>query len=116
MSGWTQQEALTLCIFVEQVCPDYGCHVALTGGTLYKGGTRKDCDLLFYRIRQVPSIDVDGLLAALVRQVDFELGSRHGWVQKAFYHGKNLDLFFPDTPDDWGYPEPAPEFTGFDLP
>src|ERR1035437_5571090 len=56
---WTQTEAIELCVKVEAICPKYGCHVALTGGLLYKQGKRKDCDLLFYRIRQVEQIDFD---------------------------------------------------------
>ena len=50
--NWTQQHAIELCKRIESVCPRYGCHVALTGGLLYKDGPRKDCDILFYRIRQ----------------------------------------------------------------
>lgn len=38
---------------VEQICVDFGYHVALTGGCLYKQGDRKDIDILFYRVRQV---------------------------------------------------------------
>lgn len=40
--GWTQAEAIALCRKIEDVCPAFGCHVALTGGVLYKLGERKD--------------------------------------------------------------------------
>ena len=50
---WDLVSAVDLCKQVESIAPDYGCHVALTGGCLYKEGPRKDLDLLFYRIRQV---------------------------------------------------------------
>lgn len=33
---WTQQEAVDLCVIIESVCVEFGCHVALTGGLLYK--------------------------------------------------------------------------------
>jgi hypothetical protein len=44
---WTLAEAVEVCRQVEAICPPFGCHVALTGGTLYKDGERKDLDLLF---------------------------------------------------------------------
>src|SRR3546814_5293818 len=75
------------------MAPEYGAHVALTGGTLYKDGPRKDVDLLFYRIRQVKEIDRPRLIRALQR-IGIEISKRHGWVQKAFYEGKPIDLFF----------------------
>jgi hypothetical protein len=93
---WTQQQAINLCREVENVCPRFGCHVALTGGLLYKDGKRKDCDLLFYRVRQVKKIDTEQLWAALsaiglVADVD-----RFGWCVKGTYDGKPVDIFFPE--------------------
>ena len=93
--AWTQVEAVDLCTKIEVVCPLFGCHVALTGGTLYKQGPRKDCDLLFYRIRQVKRIDLDGLWKAL-RDIGLNKMSGHGWCYKAVYKGKNVDCFFPE--------------------
>ncbi|WP_315136425.1 hypothetical protein [Achromobacter marplatensis] len=95
---WTQQEAIDLCIAVEAICPPFGCHVALTGGTLYKDGPRKDCDLLFYRIRQVEEIDQAGLFEAL-KAIGVERKSGFGWVHKAVYGGLNIDMFFPEAED-----------------
>ena len=102
---WTQQEAIDLCRKIEAICPKYGCHVALTGGLLYKDGSRKDCDLLFYRIRQVERIDKDGLFAELDEKCDIIQESGFGWCHKALYSrgsdtdqnrwGK-MDLFFPE--------------------
>jgi len=59
------KEATLICRLIESIAPNYGCHVALTGGTLYKSGDRKDVDILFYRIRQVDKIDYDGLFKGL---------------------------------------------------
>ena len=42
MSQWTQEQAIALCRKIEAVCPPFGCHVALTGGALYKDGPRKE--------------------------------------------------------------------------
>lgn len=93
--NWTQAEAIKLCVLLEDVAPSYGAHVALTGGCLYKTGGRRDVDIMFYRIRQ-KKVDEDGLLKRLVAN-GFSLRGRYGWVQKAVYKGKNVDLFFPNT-------------------
>jgi hypothetical protein len=98
VSGWTQAEAIALCRKIEDVCPAFGCHVALTGGLLYKLGERKDCDIVFYRIRQVDEIDVVGLFGALAKlgitaaAVEFVR-----FVVKATYRGRALDCFFPEA-------------------
>lgn len=101
---WTLQDALSLCTEIEQICPKYGCHVALTGGLLYKGGARKDCDILFYRIRQRDSIDHDGLFLAL-ENIGIKKISDGCWVCKATFEGRSIDCFFPedDGPDE-AYP------------
>lgn len=93
---WTQDEAISLCRYIEFICPQFGCHVALTGGTLYKDGPRKDLDILFYRIRQVHEIDIDGLFAELDTVLGFKKLSGFGWVYKAEYGGKKVDCFFPE--------------------
>lgn len=96
--GWTQAEAIALCRKIEDVCPAFGCHVALTGGVLYKLGERKDLDILFYRIRQVEKIDVDGLFAALAR-LDVERVGKGSFCSKATYRGRKIDCFFPEELD-----------------
>jgi len=102
---WTQPEAIALCAEIEAICPKFGCHVALTGGLLYKSGPRKDCDLLFYRIRQVDKIDFEGLWQALTK-IGLEQTSGFGWCFKGHYYGKPVDMFSPEeeggeyNPDD----------------
>jgi len=93
---WTQDEAIELCRKIEAFAPEYGAHVALTGGCLYKDGVRKDCDILFYAIRQWPEIDEDGLLKRLAKE-GVAIGNRKGWVRKATYGGMPLDIFFPEA-------------------
>ena len=93
--AWNQQDAIAMCVLIEAICPNFGCHVALTGGLLYKSGERKDCDILFYRIRQVEKIDVDGLFEALL-SIGFVKKSGFGWCFKGVYGGKNVDIFFPE--------------------
>lgn len=95
ISYWSQSEAVSLCREIESVCPEHGCHVALTGGLLYKDGPRKDLDLLFYRIRQVKEVNMDGLWKAL-EGVGVVKDSGFGWCYKAQFQGKNIDVFFPE--------------------
>lgn len=97
MSEWTQAEAIDLCRKVEAVCPQFQCHVALTGGLLYKDGPRKDCDLLFYRVRQAPCIDITGLLNAL-HDIGLSVWKDCGFCKKADYGNLPVDLFFPEEP------------------
>ena len=95
--NWTQAQAIKLCTEIEAICPKFGCHVALTGGTLYAVGERKDADILFYRIRQVDEIDVDGLMAAL-EKIGVQPGADYGWCYKATYQTRAIDFFFPERP------------------
>lgn len=92
---WTQAQAIELCRKIEVVAPKYGCHVALTGGTLYHFGERKDADILFYRIRQIDAIDVHGLMEAL-EGLGVVPGEDFGWCHKATYEGRAIDFFFPE--------------------
>lgn len=110
MLKWTQAQAIDLCRKIEAVAPKYGCHVALTGGTLYHFGERKDADILFYRIRQVDEIDVDGLMEGL-REIGVTPGRDFGWCHKATYEGRNIDFFFPERAGG-EYPQPDAEDIG----
>jgi len=93
---WTQEEAVGFCRMAEALAQDCGCHVALTGGALYKEGPRKDCDLIFYRIRQVDQVDVEKLLRMLT-VVGVKVGKVYGnWLIKATYMGRSLDFMFPE--------------------
>ena len=96
---WTTEKAIEMCVALEAVVPQFGCHVALTGGTLYKQGPRKDCDVLFYRIRQRKCIEMDGMWAALLK-VGFQKLSGFGWCYKATYRGYPVDCFFPEGERD----------------
>ena len=102
MMKWTQTQAIELCRQIEQFAPLYGCHVALTGGTLYKVGERKDIDILFYRVRQEENIDVHSLKNALA-QVGIAIERDCGFVVKANWKlCAAVDLLFPDRPRaDW---------------
>jgi len=94
---WFLDTALDLIRKIEAVCPKFGCHVALTGGVLYKDGGRKDLDLLFYRIRQEDSIDVAGLFKALAELGVERITRGERWCIKATIGGRKLDCFFPEV-------------------
>lgn len=105
---WTQAEAIQLCQAIELIAPRFGAHVALTGGTLYKNGARKDCDILFYRIRQAPKIKVEELFNAL-ELIGLVKLSGFGWCYKAIFQGKHVDCFFPEEGDGEYISDSQPE-------
>lgn len=98
---WTQAEGIALCKQIESIAPDYNCHVALTGGLLYKEGARKDCDILLYRIRE-REINRAGLFKAL-STIGIETTYESAWVVKAMMGRHVIDFFFPDEPDNGEY-------------
>ncbi len=107
--SWNLADALVLVRKIELICPAAGCHVALTGGVLYKEGARKDLDLLFYRIRQVKEIDMDRLFQMLAL-IGVHKTSGFGWVYKAHYETgdpepKLIDIFFPEEQEGEYQPE-----------
>lgn len=100
-SYWAHQGAVDMCTEIEKLCPYFGCHVALTGGLLYHAGPRKDCDILFYRIRQWDSIDIDGLFENLELKKICIRASGFGWCIKAMTpNGKQIDCLFPEETED----------------
>lgn len=95
---WTQEDAVKLCCTIEALAPPFGCHIALTGGTLYKAGARKDIDIIVYRIRQSASIDVAGFMTALAT-IGITTVHDYGFCYKALYENRNIDFLFPDRPE-----------------
>lgn len=84
---------------IESVCPQYGYHVALTGGCLYKDGYRKDIDLIIYRIRQVEKPDFHGLIHCLENEFGFSfltIIDEGRWCIKAQCYDVAIDLLFPE--------------------
>lgn len=110
---WTQNEAIELCRAIEGICPRFGCHVALTGGLLYKDGPRKDCDILFYRIREISEIDIEGLWDAL-ESIGLSVTKGFGWCYKATYKGKPVDCFMPEEQGGEYYGDPEFAALNFD--
>lgn len=109
MNQWTQSQAIELCVKIEGICPNVGWHVALTGGLLYRQGNRKDCDLVFYRIRQSTEeleIAIDNLFARLESIGIHKKGFATGFVQKVEYEGRQIDCLFPDVGQNSELPYP----------
>lgn len=106
---WTQSEAIELCRKLEAFAPEFGYHVALTGGLLYKDGERKDCDIVLYRIRQVDleSLEWPDFEAALLAS-GFDNFKHHGFCCKATFIGKPVDLLFPEPCFFQEYPGNTP--------
>lgn len=114
MKWWTLEQALDMCRVIEEVAPRFGCHVALTGGLLYKTGPRKDCDIVLYRVRQHDQIDAVGLLKALAPLgLTEDMGAYRDasgdddWCFKARWRDQPVDIFFPEADAvDWDGWEP----------
>lgn len=89
--------------------PKLGLHVALTGGTLYKDGVRKDLDIVLYRIRQweLESINLDEIVYELCERGFYNV-KNYGFCMKADYRGSQVDFLFPEPPGAFdsktGYP------------
>lgn len=104
--NWYLNEAASFCQVLEQFAPDFGCHVALTGGCLYKPGPRKDCDIVIYRTGgRAEPLDRAGFLAALDKGLPGWVvvkGDDTSRVIKAEILGRSVDLLFHDDPNAGG--------------
>ena len=90
-------DAVLICKMIEPVCCKYGFHIALTGGTLYGEGGRKDIDVVFYRIRQVAEPDVQGMNRELALK-DMILLKDYGFCKKYMLAGVvPIDALFPEN-------------------
>lgn len=94
---WTTKKAIALSKQLELIAPSHGGHVALTGGTLYKDGDRKDVDILIYRIRQVARFRWDTFFKDIEGTLGIKLVQDFGWNKKAVTaSGEKIDFFDPD--------------------
>ena len=98
----TTQDAIELCKILYKPLKEIGVFIGLTGGLLYKEGSRKDIDLVIYRHRQdrqsLETIDQD------VYTVLCECGlvdiQYYGFVTKAKWEGFVVDIMNPEALDD----------------
>lgn len=93
---WTQEEAIALCTSLEPIAAKYGGHVALTGGTLYKDGPRKDVDVLIYRSLDEPAFNWWAFFIEIGELFGIAQGIDYGWCKKATtMAGRCIDFFDP---------------------
>lgn len=119
---WSQQDTIALCTALEPVAATLRCHVALTGGLLYKDGPRKDCDVVVYfeghKKAIEPSetfatetfatcVDRAALLNAFWNSCGLQPMNQYSRVVKCLYQGKPVDLIFPEL--DGFYVKPDTE-------
>lgn len=97
---WDFEAARMFCYFVEHIANQCGAHVALTGGTLYKDGKRKDLDIMFYRHKVSEPIDMIKLKTLMELEDILWNEQRTGRVHKALFMKRyNIDMFFPMEPE-----------------
>lgn len=99
---WTFETAQPLIKKLEACLPAAGCHVALTGGVLYKEGQRKDLDLIIYRVRNA-NINNTRMLEAF-DACEVTIIRRYGWMYKASYNGNPIDILIPESKGTEAYP------------
>lgn len=98
---WVLGDALTLCRMLEPWATMHNCHVALTGGLLYKDGPRKDCDVVVYRRglckgeEVLPEFDRDALTKSFKNVL--KIVQEFGRVTKCTFDEKPVDLLFVNT-------------------
>lgn len=95
------EQAIQLCRkLYQELSPDY--YPALTGGTLYKDGARKDIDIVIYRNKDGATFEFDEIEDKLknVGLTDFK---HYGYVTKCRYGGLSVDLMNPETDVDIDY-------------
>lgn len=109
--------AIRICTVLYKLLEPYHVFPALTGGTLYKQGIRKDLDIILYKgsnggeldlLTQLqphrPLVDKTVNLENLLKEVGFQCISDYGRVVKCKYQDTDIDLIMPEAPEGT-YPE-----------
>src|SRR5688572_1010196 len=95
---WTTKEAISLCTILEPLAAMNNCHIALTGGLLYRTGMRKDCDIVVYRRgmlkgeKELPEFNREEITKSFSRVLT--IVNEFTRVTKAAFDGKPVDLLF----------------------
>jgi len=91
-----QEVAFELCKkLYKKLSPEV--YPALTGGTLYKDGDRKDIDIVLYFNRDSGPMETEDLKKKLNAVGLRGLQFKTGFVAKAKYKGYSIDLLNPET-------------------
>ena len=91
-----QNDGLELCRIIHEKLNGKGFYPALTGGLLYKEGSRKDIDVVIYRNRQQEKFEIEAIEKQLEDCGLYEF-QHFGFVSKAKWRGVTVDLFNPET-------------------
>lgn len=89
--------AKELCKKIYDNLSPKGVYPALTGGTLYKEGERKDIDILIYFKRQNKPYETIDLRKDLLKIGLTDIRCITGYVTKARYRGVDVDILNPET-------------------
>ena len=106
-------DAIKIAIQIEAIVKEYGHHVALTGGVLYKTELRKDIDYVLYSEDRFSDTDEDKEAYADIKHEMFRALSKisvavkydYGYVVKAKLRSHNLDFLLVNFPGDSTYDE-----------
>ena len=90
------EAAISLCKDLYDVLSPEGYFVALTGGTLYKEGERKDIDLIIYRHRVNALFEINEL-EPLLEKVGLHDFRYFGFVTKCKWGNTEVDILHPET-------------------
>lgn len=92
-----QATGIDLCKALYEKLSPHGFFPALTGGLLYKEGSRKDCDIVIFRHRQnvqpFELVEIEHLLV----ECGFTDIRHHGFVTKANMGIFPVDIFNPES-------------------
>lgn len=93
-----------IAVLIEEHAVEFGLHIALTGGQLYKDGPRKDIDFVVYHenSEHVNGLDqserescVEGLFETLWAE-GFSNFRNFGRVTKCTFNGIYIDILYPE--------------------
>lgn len=97
MKKATLEKAIELCEAIYSELGDLGYFPALTGGSLYKEGKRKDIDIVIYRHRQkVDKFEMRDIKLNL-ENIGLTEILFYSFVTKAKWQGFCVDLLNPET-------------------
>lgn len=92
-----RDDGINLCrVMYEKMCK-HGYFPALTGGLLYKDGSRKDIDIVIFRHRQKHESFEMSEIGPLLEECGLTDIEYFGFVTKAKWKGVVVDLFNPET-------------------
>ena len=90
-------DAITLCRVLYNNLSNVSVYPALTGGSLYKDGERKDIDIVLYRNRQERNVFETEFVEDNLKQCGLSGFKYFGFVTKCKWGDIDVDIFNPET-------------------